>query len=351
MSSVQSKIGVRDVRMVKGGRAIVDVANLDVAPGETVAIIGPNGAGKSTLLNILGLLANPDTGWVTFDGVPIQKKRRQQFRGRMACVFQSPLLLDRSVLANIELGMKLRKLPFEERKLRAGKWMELLGLSSLSDRGVRGLSGGEAQRVNLARAFALQPEVLFMDEPLEALDAPTRAEMIDELGGLIKSGAGSAVIVTHDRSVAFSLGDRVVVMIDGKIAQCGTPEDVFERPANPEVALFTGVENLIDAEVTASGVMLGKGLTIPYRTDLRGPVTLCLRGEEVRPGVQSERGTSFSAVVREVLPRGDGFVVVLNAGVDLRSRISRAEFNSRPLKKGDEVVLTIRTDAVHLMSG
>ena len=172
-----------------------------------------------------------------------------KLRRRMAVVFQESLLLDTSVRGNVGSGMRIRGVGGQEARERADYWMKRFGIDDLADRPARRLSGGEAQRVSLARAFALQPELLLLDEPFSALDAPTRASIFEDFERVLRESPVTTVFVTHDRSEAMQLGDRVAVMIDGSLAQVGEPGDVFSSPVDEKVAAFVGVENLIPGRV------------------------------------------------------------------------------------------------------
>ena len=216
--------------------------------GEILAVIGPNGAGKSTLLLALAHLLQPTTGQILFRGQPIPHDLA--YRRRIALVLQDPLLLNTSVYNNVAAGLRFRRLPRSDIHQRVRDWLSRLEIDALRDRPAPRLSGGEAQRASLARALVLQPELLLLDEPFGALDAPTRARLIDDLHALLKSTATTTVFVTHDQDEAMLLGDRVAVLLDGRLRQIGTPEAIFSAPADAEVAAFVGVETVIAGQVT-----------------------------------------------------------------------------------------------------
>ena len=169
----------------------------------------------------------------------------------MAVVFQEALLLDTSVAENVATGLKLRGVARAERERRVSTWLERFGIAHLARRSARSLSGGEAQRVSLARAFALDPEALLLDEPFSALDAPTRAAVTADLMAVVRSTQTTTVMVTHDLDEALALGDRVGVLIGGQLRQIGPPEEVFATPADAEVAGFVGVETIVSGVVVA----------------------------------------------------------------------------------------------------
>jgi tungstate transport system ATP-binding protein len=342
----------RNVRVVRGGRRILDVDRFEVGPGEIVTVLGPNGAGKSTLVAVLGLLERPDEGEVAFRGRAVAPRDERSVRRRIACVFQTPLLLDRPVRENVELGLRVRGVRADERRRRVDDWCGRLGIAQLAERRARTLSGGEAQRVNLARALVLEPEVLLLDEPLAALDAPTREAMQDELGALIRGAAVAAVFVTHHRREALALGDRVAVMLDGRMRQAGGPGDVFSRPAELDVARFLGVENLLPAEAEGEAIRFANGIALRREPGPDGPVTVCLRAEEVRlfaageapdPGSNHQEGT-----VVALTPSGDGYIARVDVrGLALVSRITRAEVALRRLDAGTRCEVSIRPAALY----
>jgi tungstate transport system ATP-binding protein len=349
--SEPARVEALGVAVVRGGRAILDVDRLEVRPSEVLAVVGPNGAGKSTLIQVLSLLLRPDQGRVRLGGETVAPGQEHRFRSRLACVFQSPLLLDRSVRANVELGLKLRRAEPAVREQRLERWLDRLGLAELAERRARTLSGGEAQRVNLARALVLAPEVLFLDEPLGGLDAPTRHALMDELGSLIRTGAGAGLVVTHDRRVALALGDRVAVMLEGQVRQIGPPDQVFARPDDIDVARFVGVENLIPGLAAGPEVRLDGGCVLQgLAAGPEGAISLCLRAEEVHlgevPGESSGWNRLIGTVTR-VISRGDGFLAEVDVGCKLLGRLTRARQAVLKLEPDKRVDLCIRPEAVH----
>ncbi|HEX9637996.1 MAG TPA: ATP-binding cassette domain-containing protein [Acidobacteriota bacterium] len=230
-----SLIALWGVRVVRAGRVVLEVPHFGIHRGETVAILGRNGAGKSTMLQILGLLTQPDAGQVLYSGRPVAARERLALRRRMAAVFQDPLLLDRTVERNVALGLELRGCARSEIARRVGVWLERFDITALARRPARELSGGEAQRVSLARALVLEPELLLLDEPFAALDAPTRFEWIESFGALIFGPQRATVLVTHDAREAIALAHRIAVLERGRIVQVGSVAELLNRPASAEV--------------------------------------------------------------------------------------------------------------------
>lgn len=222
------------------GRTVLDIESLSVEKGNVLAILGPNGAGKSTLFLVLASLLKTDRGQILFNGSPMDSFGALAYRRRIALVLQEPLLLDMSVYENVAIGLRFRGTSGTEVEERVEHWLGRLGISGLSDRPARKLSGGEAQRVSLARAFVLQPDLLLLDEPFSALDAPTRARLLRDLRSVLAETKMTTIFITHDMQEALTLAMRMAVLLEGRLEQSGIPQEVFERPVNDRVADFLG---------------------------------------------------------------------------------------------------------------
>lgn len=231
-------IEIDNLQVKRNERVALDVPRLSIPRGETLTVVGPNGAGKSTLLLALANLIHPARGEICFGGIPLREWNELEYRRKIAFVFQSPLLMDMTVEQNVSLGLKFRGVAREEIRKRAGEWMSRLGVDSLSKRRAGQLSGGEAQRVSLARAFVLDPELLLLDEPFAALDPPTHAGLLSELSNLLAEDHRTAIFVTHNLKEAAHVGQRVAVIVGGKLKQVGTPRQVKANPADETVAAF-----------------------------------------------------------------------------------------------------------------
>lgn len=231
-------IQIRDVLIERNGRPVLQIDSLDIQRGETLTVVGPNGAGKSTLLLALARLLKPSLGDIIYDGKSLKQWDELEYRRRISFVFQSPLLMDMTVEQNVALGLKFRGTSKEETHERVGKWMKQLGVDALSKRQASQLSGGEAQRVSLARAFVLEPELLLLDEPFAALDPPTHARLLDDLSALLKEDHRTAVFVTHNLREATKLSQRMAVIVGGMLRQVGTPKQIKSKPADETVAAF-----------------------------------------------------------------------------------------------------------------
>jgi tungstate transport system ATP-binding protein len=231
-------IQIRDLMINRNGRAVLQVDSLDIQRGETLTVVGPNGAGKSTLLLALARLLKLSRGDIIYDGKSLKQLNELEYRRKISFVFQAPLLMDMTVEQNVALGLKFRGTAREETQHRVGEWMMQLGVESLAKRRAGQLSGGEAQRVSLARAFVLEPELLLLDEPFSALDPPTRSKLIQDLHDLLEGTHRTAVFVTHNLAEAAKLSHRIAVIIGGVLRQVGTAEQIKSSPADEAVASF-----------------------------------------------------------------------------------------------------------------
>lgn len=231
-------IQVRDLIIQRNGRDALRVDSLDIQRGETLAVVGPNGAGKSTLLLALARLIRPVRGEIIYGGKSLTQCNELTYRRKISMVFQSPLLMDMTVEQNVALGLQFRGAPKDEIQVRVGKWMKQLGVGSLSKRRAGELSGGEAQRVSLARAFVLEPELLLLDEPFSALDPPTRAKLIEDLTALLQEEQRTAIFVTHNLNEAAKLSHRIAVIVGGRLRQVAPVYQIKAHPADASVKAF-----------------------------------------------------------------------------------------------------------------
>ena len=231
-------VEVRELLIQRNQRIALEIGSLDVHKGEVLAFVGPNGAGKSTFLLALARLLKIEHGLILYADRPLGQWDILEYRRKISFVFQDPLLLDLSVAGNVALGLKFRRVPKDETDSRVNHWLKMLGIDSLAKRQAGELSGGEARRVSLARAFVLDPELLLLDEPFTALDPPARAKLLEDLSALLAKDHRTTIFVTHDLKEAAQLGDRVAVLVGGKLRQVGPARQIKARPADEEVAAF-----------------------------------------------------------------------------------------------------------------
>jgi len=235
---MKTLVEIRNLLVKRGEHPALQLDSLDIQKSEVLAIVGPNGAGKSTLLLTLARLLRPKRGEIIFNGQKAGDEPDTAYRRRIALVLQDPLLFDTSVFENVASGLKFRGVVKGEIKPRVDLWLERLGVAHLSKRQAGQLSGGEAQRVSLARALVLEPEILLLDEPFSALDPPTRAHIRDDLKGLLAEVHTTTVFVTHDLPEARGMAERMAVIIGNRLRQTGIPDEVFSHPADKEVSTF-----------------------------------------------------------------------------------------------------------------
>ncbi len=345
------------------GRKVLDVESLEVMEGEILAVVGPNGSGKSTLLRILNLLEKPDQGDVVFwDGSRLSglsRLERKKLARQMAMIFQEPLLFKRSVRANVEYGLKARKVKRDERRRMAEEMLARLNLAGFADRSAVALSGGEAQKTALARAMVLRPRLLLLDEPLASLDAPSRKDLLAYISALVREMGVTAVFVSHDYHEVLEIADRLAVLIGGALLQTGRPGEVFGRPATDVVAEFLGAENLLEGEVEASlegmAVITIAGVRLEALCGLPcgARVKVLIHPEEVAllpdaGGAGSVRNRLRSRVT-EVKPMGALVKVGLHCGFPLVAYITRASREDLGIEPGAEVTAAVKATAVHVM--
>jgi len=235
---VSALIQIRDLVMRRNGRNVLTIGSFEIPRGERLAVIGPNGSGKSTFLLALAHLLKPASGEILFKGKSLTHWDELQYRRKISFVFQDPLLLDMTVEQNAGLGLKFRGVSKDEVQARVMKWLKQLGIESLAKRRAGQLSGGEAQRVSLTRAFVLEPELMLLDEPFSSLDPPTRAKLLDELSALLMEDHRTAIFVTHNLKEAAQLGSRVAVIVEGKLRQVGPAGQIKAKPSDETVAAF-----------------------------------------------------------------------------------------------------------------
>jgi len=354
----QSIVALNDVVVRHGGHTALQIPALAVQCGEVLVILGPNGAGKSTLLRVIGLLQRPDQGDVALFGKSAQQNNSLKLRRRVATVFQEPLLLNSTVYDNVALGLRLRGMAGRAIIERLDVWLERFGITHLAHRAARSLSGGEAQRASLARAFAVEPELLLLDEPFAALDPVSRESLLREFQTILRASKTTAVLVTHDRQEAFSLADRIGVLNGGRLLQLGSRDQVFLRPTTETVAAIVGVENRLrgvvqDCDGEFAAIALN-GFKIYARAQFpaHAKVVVCIRPDEISLGpCECGRQGQFSGRIVEVSAGIDSHRIILECGWGrIIAVIRRQELITLGLAVGDETALAIDADAVHVIA-
>ena len=353
----------RDLKVIRGGSLILNVPSLVVSAGEILVLIGPNGAGKSTLLQTLSAVAKPSSGEIFFRGQKIGVDiPLLQYRRRLAMVLQEPLLFDTTVYNNVASGLKIRGMKRDEIEPIVGKALERFGIAHLRDRSARTLSGGEARRASIARAFATNPEVLLLDEPFSALDPIMRETLLEDLEKVLRETQITTVFVTHDRMEALRLATRLGVMNAGEILQTGSPDAVMNHPANEFVASLVGVENILRGKAvrrnkeTFTASVSGQEIAAFGAVGLGEEISLCIRPENVTlssivPGSQTSGMNTFPGRVEKITPIGLYRKVQLNCGFHLVAYVTNPSFSDLSLKEGTQVLASFKTKWVHVIHG
>jgi len=327
------------------GTRALEPATLDITRGETLVLLGPSGCGKTTMLRIIAGLELPDFGGrVLFDGkdmtaVPIERRN-------VGMVFQSYALFpNMTVSDNIGYGLKIRGVPNKERAERVAELVALTNISGLENRRIDQLSGGQRQRVALARAVAIRPGILLLDEPLTALDAALRDRLRGELNRLLRALGITTIYVTHDQSEAMELGDRVVVMQKGTIAQIGTPREIYFTPRSRFVAEFIGAANIVEAAIEGGHLVLPGGRQ-PIHSDMDMPAAVAMiRPETIR--VTAAGSASLSGTIDTVSFIGDRQRLVVSGASNRLLTVDAP--NTVQVRPGERIGLSISPDAVRLL--
>jgi iron(III) transport system ATP-binding protein len=354
MSSIRL-INVEKAYSATGPKAVEELS-LTIDDGEFLCLLGPSGCGKTTTLRMLAGLEHPTGGEIRIgdrtivsvsQGIYVPPEKRG-----LGLVFQSYALWPHmSVRDNVEFGLKLRNTPKDQRRRNAGSVMEKLAIDRYADRYPNQISGGQQQRVALARMLALQPEIILLDEPLSNLDAKLRLEMRAELKRIHREIGATIVFVTHDQWEAMTLATRIAVMSDGELQQVGSPDDIYERPANRFVAEFVGSLpiNIVNMSSGATGPL--EGWVAEILAAMQAPAGVASVG--IRPeAVLIEHGPAAAgtlprraAEVVDVLPTGGSWIVELAVE---GARIFAIAGTAPGLSPGQRVQLGLEAEDIHL---
>lgn len=351
----------RVVKSFTPGVHVLDGVTVHVGDGEIACLLGPSGCGKTTLLRIIAGLETPDSGRVLFDGEDVVNQ--PVYLRRFGFMFQDYALFPHmSVAANIAFGLRMAGWDKRRQQQRVDEMLELVELAGYQPRTVDELSGGEQQRIALARTLAPSPRLLLLDEPLANLDRLLREELVDELRAIIRRVGVTTVFVTHDQSEAFALADHVVVMRAGRVEQDGSPQAVYGRPANAFVAGFLGFHNLLAGNVTPDGLAVDTALgrlplaAQPAAELPAGPTSVLVRPDAGVLDLPADGATMSS--VDGVVAAGSfrGGIYRMRFAPDAAGapilQFDIATGGGRPLPKvGERLRLGIQKDGVLLVSG
>jgi len=349
-------------KVFPGGPRIEGRLALPADSFTVTVLFGPSGCGKTTVLRCVAGLEQPDRGIIRCgDDVWFDSTRSLNLppqRRDIGYLSQDYALFPHlTVVGNIGYG--LGRLPAGDRSRRVRELLELLGLADLGRRYPRQLSGGQQQRVALARAVARRPRLLLLDEPLSALDAPTREQLRRELRRWLAALGVPAVLVTHDRLDTQVLGDQVVILEAGRVRQSGPVAEVFSRPASPEVARIVGVDTILPVEVLSvvegmAEVLIGGFRLQATAAGVRpGPAYACIRGEDVvlatEPG-ETGVPNRLTGKVTSLTPEGPVVRVLVDCGFRLTLLLTRQTCMARELREGMSVTALVTASAIHLIA-
>jgi len=346
-----------------GGPTITVSLRLPADRSHVLVLFGPSGVGKTTVVRCFAGLERPTWGrihigsetWVDTEAEVLVSPQARQ----AGYLFQEYALFPHLTVGQ-NIGYALTGISRDRRSSRVAELVQLFRLEGLEERYPAQLSGGQQQRVALARVLAARPRLLLLDEPLSALDAPTREQLRSELRSVLKAQGIPVICITHDWVEALGLADEVAVMGGGRILQLGPPQDVFSRPANAEVAAIVGVETVLPGIVGERrddlvALEVGGVRLWAIEPQARGDAFyLCIRAEDVtlepgeRPGASSARNHLIGRVV-EVQPSGPVSRVTIECGINLKALITRQAAQDLGLKPGAPVTATIKASAVHLI--
>jgi len=332
-------IKIRNIKKIYNNKTVLDVDCLDFQEGKIYAIVGPNGSGKTTLLNILNLLDNPDEGQISFYDQEISNKSNEdtlKIRRRMTLVNQNPFLFHSTVYDNIAYGLKIRSFSSTEQRIRIKNALNMVGLPGFEKRKVNQLSGGEAQRVVIARALVIEPEVLFLDEPTANIDQ-RHIDVVERIIKKINKETKTTVIfTTHDLSQAYRLADEVLSLLEGKVIK-QVQENIFRGEIVEEDGLkwFKVTEDIKLAIVTEK-----VGLAYIYID----PNDIILSYQQF----QSSARNSFSGRIIKIFEQNHSVKLEVDIGVNLVTTITRKSFQDMNLNLGSKVYLTFKASAVKL---
>ncbi|MHA1267020.1 MAG: tungstate ABC transporter ATP-binding protein WtpC [Candidatus Helarchaeota archaeon] len=331
---------------------------LEIKEGEFFVILGPSGAGKTLLLEVIAGIHYPDSGNIFFKGeditwVPPEKRK-------VGFVFQDYALFPHMrIWQNIEFGLKMLKLSRQAKVERVEKMMKLMGILPLAKRYPDTLSGGEQQRIALARALILEPRLFLLDEPLSALDYNTRYQLREEISRIQRKLNITTIYVTHDRMEAITLADRLAIMNDGEIVQIGTPNEIFRSPKNEFVAQFTGFENIIegysryDPNSKLSRVDCGE-FEIQVPTSKEGRVKTCIRPEDVAISLQPPKSSVRNVIEGRVVSlRDQGAVMKVKVRIgqetEIAALITHQSFIDLKLRINSVVYVGFKATAIQVL--
>jgi molybdate transport system ATP-binding protein len=333
---------------VELGSFTLDV-DIEVGRGEVLAVLGPNGSGKTTLLRTIAGLQPIDGGRIDVDGTILDEPGARVFvppeQRPVGVVFQQYLLFEHlTALDNVAFGLRARGASRAEARRRAHDWLRRVGLDDRGRARPRELSGGQAQRIALARALAIDPRILLLDEPLAALDVGTRRQVRRDLRRYLDGFDGVRLLVTHDAVDAYALADRVAILDHGSVVQSGTISEITAHPRSRYVAELVGT-NLITGTITPDGLVTGGGERLAVVADFTGPAFAIIRPQSItlsRTPVDTSARNTLSGVVDDIDRLGDRIRVGIDAPIHLTAEITARALDNLQLRPGDPIHAAVK---------
>ena len=355
-----SIIRVEGLQKTYNGTHILKNVDLELNKGEVFTLIGPTGSGKTTLIKLLDLLEKPSGGTIYFNGADVtrEEKRRLEARRSMALVQQKPIIFSMNVYDNVACGLKWRHI---DRKTIAGKVTHALSMVGMSDyvsRDARTLSGGETQRIALARALVVEPELLLLDEPTANLDPNSAAKIEEVIEHIINEYDMGIIMTTHNLLQGQRLADRVGVLIDGEMMQIGTPEEIFSMPASKRVAEFVGIDNILEGSIEEkdgelASIRIASGIIsaiTPLEKDTS--VYVMIRPEDIILSLTMEHSSArnmFTGAITRITTVGSLVRVEVDTGFPLFVILTSRSALDLGLEVGKQVCASFKATALTVL--
>ena len=357
-------IEITGLKKEYNGKFKLVIDDLYLERNKVLTLIGPNGSGKSTLIKMICLLEKPDEGNIIFNGKNITKGKINEvkIRKEMAAVFQEPALFNTSVYNNLILGLKIRKISVFSAKERLDYLIQNLKIGHLLNRNVKNLSGGEKQRVSIARSLVLNSGLLLLDEPLSNIDQQSREDLREDLFEVIKNSGKSIIYITHDRDEAMMIADDIAVLNDGRVEQFGSKIEIFTKPFNEFVAKFVGIETLVEGIVDKNErgvctVRIGGNGNRAFTTGQAKPgskVVLAIRPEAVilyNNNAISQHASAmnfFKGRITEVRNSGVLKKIGIDCGFNIISFVTPDSVRRLRLGVGREIFAGVKASSIHM---
>ena len=352
-------LSLQNIKKTYDKTPILNNINLSIKEGEFFTFLGPSGCGKTTLLRIIAGFIHPDEGNVFFEDVNITNYSAE--KRNVGMVFQNYALFPfMTVYENVSYGLKIQKNNKKEIHDKATRYLQLVNLEGYKNRNVSELSGGEQQRVALARSLAVEPKLLLLDEPLSNLDARLRDKMRSELKEIQSKLGITTIFVTHDQTEALSMSDRIAVFDKGTCVQIGTPHEIYSNPANSFVANFIGDTNLLPVNIKGREAVTDQGLVFTVHSEVKGSY-LSIRPQDIeittedttllQTDEKSKYDTcKFTGIVKKVSINGQLLEYTVTVGETALKVIKTNDYSSaNKFKEGQQVKLLINPAAIKVL--